>query len=132
MTAADPKRLKQSSPLLETLMATFTVFRDFQPLAIGIHKAIKARLPDTGEGALRLALKRHTGSTKYLKSLANGNQRFDLDGSPAGEITDTQRQQALQTLKERFRKLAELKKQQQAEKEHREKLELLAEKFKRR
>ena len=127
--APPPQQPRPPNPVLTTLKATFAVFRDAQPLAIGIHKAIKARLPDIGEGALRVALKSHTASTKYLKAVANGRQRFDLDGQQAGEITDEQREQALTTLKERFRKAAEQKREAQAAREHQEKLQKLAEKF---
>jgi ProP effector len=129
MTDPHPKARRAPNPVLETLSATFPVFRDGQPLAIGIHKAIKARLPDLGEGKLRMALKGYTASTKYLKAIANGKQRFDLDGNPVGDVTAEQRQQALETIKERFRKAAERKKAEQEDKERQEKLQKLAEKF---
>jgi ProP effector len=129
MTDPHPQARRAPNPVLETLLATFPVFRDTQPLAIGIHKAIKLRLPDISEGSLRMALKGYTASTKYLKAIANGMQRFDLDGNPAGELTAEQRQQALETIKERFRKAAERKKAEQEGKERQEKLQKLAEKF---
>jgi ProP effector len=129
MTDPHPKVRRAPNPVLETLISTFPVFRDGQPLAIGIHKAIKLRLPDIGEGKLRMALKGYTASTKYLKAIANGKQRFDLDGNPAGDVTAEQRQQALETIKERFRKAAERKKAEQEDKERQEKLQKLAEKF---
>jgi ProP effector len=59
-----------------------------------------------------------------------------LDGNPAGEITAEQKQQALDTLRERFRKGAELRKAQllaqQQEQQRQEKLLKLAEKFNKR
>jgi ProP effector len=116
--------------LLETLSSSFPVFRDCLPLAIGIHKAVKERLPDIDRDKLRTAMRIHTASTRYLKSLSNGQARFDLDGQPAGEVTAEQRQQATDELKERFRKGAERKKAEQQEKERQEKLLKLAEKFK--
>lgn len=129
MTDPHPKARRAPNPVLETLIATFPVFRNNQPLAIGIHKAIKVRLPDIGDGSLRMALKGYTASTKYLKAIANDKQRFDLDGNPAGEVTAEQRQQALETIKERFHKMAERKKAEQKSKEQQEKLKKLAEKF---
>lgn len=129
MTDTAPIARRPPHPVLETLINTFPVFRDGQPLAIGIHKAIKVRLPDINEGSLRIALKGYTASTKYLKAIANGKQRFDLDGNPGGEITTEQRQQAMETIKERFRKAAERKKVEQEAKERQEKLQKLAEKF---
>lgn len=132
MTDISDKPLPQRNTALKRLTETFMVFRKCQPLAIGIHKTIKTQLPDIGDGALRFALKQHTASTKYLKAVANGDQRFDLDGNPAGEITPEQRQQALDALKERFRKAAERKREEQQQKEQQEKLQQLAAKFGRR
>lgn len=129
MTDTTAKARRPPNPVQEILSTAFPIFRDCQPLAIGIHKAIKTRLPDIGEGSLRMALKNYTASTKYLKAIANGKQRFDLDGNPAGEVTAEQRQQAMETIKERFRKVAERKKSEQEDKERQEKLQKLAEKF---
>lgn len=42
-----------------------------------------------------------------LKVLSHGDTRFDLDGSPVGEVTAEQRQQASDTLRERFKKKAQ-------------------------
>ncbi|MDX9994452.1 MAG: ProQ/FinO family protein [Rhodocyclaceae bacterium] len=128
-TSQPPRPPRQPDPVLATLASSFAVFRAGQPLAIGIHKAIRERLPDIGEAALRASLKAYTASTKYLKAIANSQQRFDLDGQPAGEVTAEQRQQAQDTLKERFRKAAERKQAEQAAKERQEKLQKLAEKF---
>jgi ProP effector len=93
-------------------------------------------MPDLDDKQVRFALKLHTGSTRYLKSLANGDKRFDLDGNPVGEIAVEQRQQALECLKDRFRKKAEqhrveqVKKQKLEEEQQRQqKLLKLAEKF---
>jgi len=132
MNAPSSPPSRRANPVLDTLASSFAVFRDGQPLAIGIHKTIRERLPDIGDGALRNALKNYTASTKYLKAVANGRERFDLDGNPAGEITPEQRDQALAALKERFRKAAEQKRALQAEQERQEKLRKLAEKFGRR
>ena len=118
--------------VLQGLIDTYTVFGNCLPLAIGIHKVIRERQPEIGDSGLRFALRLHTGSTKYLKAIANGTQRFDLDGNPAGEITAEQKQQALETIKERFRKVAERKKAEQQQQERQEKLQKLAEKFNKR
>jgi ProP effector len=132
----ETKKPNPAADALATLAASFPVFRDGQPLAIGIHKVLKQRLPDLKDADLRLALRRHVSSTKYLKAVANGSSRFDLDGNPAGEITAEHRNDALASLKERFRKAAERKREEQQEKERQEKekerldkLHKLAEKF---
>lgn len=132
MNTSTPGPSRRPDPVLATLTSTFAVFRAGLPLAIGIHKAIKERLPNLSDGALRATLKAYTASTKYLKAVANGRQRFDLDGQVAGEIAPEQRELALATLKERFRKAAEQKRAEQAARERQEKLQQLAEKFNRR
>lgn len=114
---------------LATLKERFPVFKDFRPLAIGIHKAIRAMLPEVDAGQLKLAIKRHVGSTRYLKSISQGGSRFDLDGNPAGEVTEEQRQQAADELRGRFKHAAERKRAEAQSKEQQEKLLKLAEKF---
>lgn len=130
--AAQPKQAGRNA-ILDMLRATFPVFREHRPLALGIHKTIKERLPDLNAGQLRNAMRIHTMATAYLKSLATGDQRFDLDGQPAGAVTAEQKEQAATDLRERFKKGAERRKaEQRAEKEaeqRQEKLQQLAAKF---
>jgi ProP effector len=110
VTAPEPSTPPR--PLLQELQERFSVFRDCQPLAIGIDKAILARLPDLDRAALRNALRQHTAATRYLKVLQHATQRVDLDGQPAGEVTEAQRAHAAETLKTRFRKAAQTRKEQ--------------------
>lgn len=104
LEVAAPRR---PDALLETLKGQFAVFRGCLPLALGIHTSVRERMPDVDPGALRAALKNHTASTRYLKALQTGKERFDLDGQPVGEVTAEQREFASTTLRERFRKAAE-------------------------
>lgn len=129
MTAIEPKPSHPRNTVLEILSASFKVFRDGQPLALGIHRVIKERLPDIDTQQLRAAMRTHTASTRYLKTLSQASVRFDLDGSPAGEVTAEQRRQASDTLRERFKKKAELHRAEQLEKERQANLLKLAEKF---
>jgi len=140
MSEAAPKSPRPRNTVLETLAASFAVFRDCLPLAIGIHKTIRERLPEIEPQQLRAAMRIHTASTRYLKALSQAAVRVDLDGGPAGEVTAEQRQQAVDTLRERFRSQAErhraaqLAQQQQElaqqqERQRQEKLLLLAAKF---
>lgn len=118
--------------LLDTLTATFAVFRDAQPLALGIHKTLLERMPELSKDQVRTALRIHTASTRYLKVLAQGKERYDLDGNAAGEVTEEQREQAAGQLKERFRKAAERRKEEEQAKKRQDNLLKLAEKFNRR
>lgn len=118
--------------VLAKLIAAHSIFRDAQPLAIGIHKAIMVAHPEINKNALRKTLQRHTASTKYLKSVASSSTRFGLDGQPVGDITREQQQQANHALKERFRKLAEQRRESLKAQEHQAKLNQLVDKFKQR
>ena len=125
MLSSPPHR----DPVLARLVATYPVFRDIQPLAICIHKAIIAAHPDIDKAALRRTLQRHTASTRYLKVVAAGGSRFGLDGVPTGDITPEQQKQANQDLKDRFRKQAEQRREQLKAQEHQAKLQQLVDKF---
>ena len=85
-----PARPASRNPLLDTLGANFAVFRECRPLALGIHKAIIARMPELDAAQLRLALRMHTASTRYLKALQSAGERFDLDATGIKGIADRQ------------------------------------------
>jgi ProP effector len=78
-------------------------------------------------------MRSHTISTRYLKEMEKGAVRLNLDGTPAGEVTDENRQHAAELLRERFKKQAEQRKvaaeEAKAEQRRVEKLNQLAEKF---
>jgi len=119
--------------LLKELQEKFPVFRDCQPLAIGIDKQLKERLPGLERKALRIALGMHTHSLRYLKATEKAPTRVDLDGQPAGELTPEHRSHAAAQVKERLQKQVEQRKlQRQAEtqaRQHAAKLGQLVEKF---
>lgn len=119
--------------LLKDLQSRFPVFADFSPLAIGIDRQILAQMPDLSKKALRLAMRSHTQSTRYLKAMEKATVRLNLDGTPGDEVTDENRRHAGELLRERFKKQAEQRKAAEeaakAEQRHQEKLNQLAEKF---
>lgn len=119
--------------LLKQLQEGFSVFRDCQPLAVGIDKQLLKKMPDIDRKIMRIALGLHTRSVRYLKQMEKATVRLDLDGNPAGEVSDAQRAHASETLRERFKKDAEQRKakreEEEAEKRHAEKLQQLAAKF---
>lgn len=133
MSGFDSKPRDPQHAVLISLRSTFPVFQECRPLAIGIHKTVLERIPGINPQQLRLAMRMHTASARYLKALTNGEIRFDLDGNAAGAVTPEQKEQALDTLRERFRKGAEQHKArvlaQQQEQLRQEKLIRLAEKF---
>jgi ProP effector len=125
-----PNSPSPRDPVLAQLAAAYAVFRDTQPLAIGIHKAIIVAHHELDKEDLRRALKLHTCSTRYLKSVSAGGARFGLDGQPAGDITPEQQARATQAIKDRFRKQAEQRREALRAQEHHAKLQLLVDKFK--
>ena len=135
MTTTETTTEKAVDPraLLKDLQTRFDVFRNFSPLAIGIDKQVFAQLPEVSKKSLRLAMRSHTMTTRYLKEMEKGTQRLNLDGSPAGDVTDENRQHASELLKERFKKQAEQRKAAEqaarAESRKQEKLLALTEKF---
>ncbi len=68
------------------------------PLAVGIHRTIRAALraedPPTPWRVLRLTLMWWASRTGYLQAVAAGGSRVDLDGQPCGQITDNERERA--------------------------------------
>lgn len=130
-----PQAADEPRELLKKLQAVSPTFRDCQPLAIRIDAAIHQRFPEFSRKALRTALRLHTSSTRYLKAVEKGDTRFDLDGHPAGEVTEAQRNHAAALLKERFAKAAQARRAQreaaEAERRRQEKLARLVDKFSR-
>jgi ProP effector len=122
--------------LLKHLQQQFVAFRNCLPLAIGIDKEVLARMPGLNRKTMRAALGIHTGSMRYLRAMEKATVRYDLDGKPGAEVTDTHRQHAKELLQERFKKEAERKKaereaaaQEEADRKRQEKLQQLASKF---
>lgn len=127
--APSPAPRRPQNEILATLTTTFKAFGECLPLAVGIHKVIKEQISGIDPQQLRIALRIHTASTRYLKALSQSKFRFDLDGMPLGEVTEEQRRQALEVLRGRFKKQADRHKAEELAKQQQEKLRLLAEKF---
>ena len=73
-----------------------------KPLKLRIQVDIQERAPGVfSKQALSAFFRRHTGTTSYLIAVSQGTQRFDLDGQPAGELTDEHRQVATEELARR-------------------------------
>ncbi len=73
-----------------------------RPVKLRIQADIQARVPGVfTKQVLSAFLRRHTGTTAYLIALTKAAQRFDLDGQPAGEISDEHRQAAHEELQRR-------------------------------
>ncbi|WP_140630724.1 ProQ/FINO family protein [Methylibium rhizosphaerae] len=73
-----------------------------KPLKLRIQADIQERAPGVfTKQALSAFLRRYTGGTSYLVALTKARHRFDLDGNPAGEITEEHRKVAADELARR-------------------------------
>ena len=73
-----------------------------QPLKLRVQADIQQRAPGIfTRKTLSAFLHRHTTTNAYLMALTQAAQRVDLDGAPAGDISDEHRQAAVQELARR-------------------------------
>ena len=73
-----------------------------KPLKLRIQVDIQERAPGVfTRQALSAFFRRYTGSTAYLRALASGKHRYDLDGQPAGEVSIDNRKVASDELARR-------------------------------
>ncbi len=95
-----------------------------KPLKLRIQADIQERAPgEFTKQVLSAVLRKHTNTTSYLISLTRSKQRYDLDGQPAGELSDEHRQVAEEELKRR-RAITEERRAQE-EQERRSRFQLL-------
>jgi hypothetical protein len=89
-----------------------------KPLKLRIQVDIQERAPgEFSKQALSAFFRRYTGATSYLIAVSKGTQRFDLDGQPAGELTDEHRKVAADELARR-RTNANAKRELDAQQRH--------------
>ena len=134
---ADTSPAATGARLAELFPALFT--GPAKPLKLRIQVDIQERAPGVfSKQALSAFFRRHTGTTSYLIAVSQGTQRFDLDGQPAGELTDEHRQvatkarreEAIQAQREAHREArkqerAAQQQNQQAQQERRNRAQLL-------
>lgn len=73
-----------------------------KPLKLRVQADIQQRAPGQFTKAqLSAFLRRYTGGTGYLIALTRAKTRFDLDGQPAGDLTDEHRAAAQEELTRR-------------------------------
>lgn len=108
--AATAARLAELFPALFTGGA--------KPLKLRIQVDIQERAPGVfSKQALSAYFRRYTGGTSYLMAVSKGTQRFDLDGQPAGELSEEHRKVAADELARR-RTNANAKRELEAQQRH--------------
>ncbi|HSI57449.1 MAG TPA: ProQ/FinO family protein [Ideonella sp.] len=92
--AATAQQLKQRFPALFSGQP--------KPLKLRIQVDIQERAPGVfSKQALTAFFRRYTGSHAYLLAASRATHRFDLDGAPAGELSEEHRKIALDELARR-------------------------------
>ncbi|HYA74527.1 MAG TPA: ProQ/FINO family protein [Roseiarcus sp.] len=109
LTASARRRLARATR--ELLAAEFPrLFRasgaDKPPLKVGVAADILAAMPEIGALRLALALEDYTQGPTYLRNLAEGAPRLDLNGAPCGLVTRAQAEHAASRMKRFARRTA--------------------------
>ncbi len=90
-----------AAKLAELFPALFGAGRAL-PIKLRVQADIQQRAPGVfSRKSLSIFLHRHTTSTPYIRALVNSPHRFDLDGQPAGEVTEEHRLAATAELERR-------------------------------
>ncbi|UXH78957.1 ProQ/FinO family protein [Roseateles amylovorans] len=109
-SSAGPAQAAEKSARVDVPAIAAALKELFPALFAGAPKPLKLRIQaDIQERAagrftkaqLSAFLRRYTGGTGYLIALSRAKQRFDLDGQPAGELSDEHRDAAVQELTRR-------------------------------
>ena len=113
---------------------------DSPPLGVPTITAVGPTYPPRELAARKLLALFDRAEARDFVDVHTLSERFDLDGNPAGEVTDEQRAHAVTTLKERFAAVAKQqrdkrqaeeaeRKREEAERKRGEKLQQLVSKF---
>lgn len=78
---------KQTDMIAEHIYRKYDVFKHFKPLAIGIDQDLVTALPQYDPVLIARVLANHCRRPKYIKSLARGGKRFDLNNRFKGEVS---------------------------------------------
>lgn len=108
LSRAQWKKRKRVQKITEFWPKLFDI-NNPKPLKLNIMpdmvKDIQARGLDMGIGSVRVALNAYTSHAKYIRCVAAGGMRYDLNGEPCGEVTETAIKHATERFKALERKL---------------------------
>lgn len=80
-------RKKQVDLISEYMYEKYEVFSRFKPLAIGIDEDLIKAMPQYDSALILRALANHCRRHRYIKSLARGGKRFNLNNRFKGEVS---------------------------------------------
>ena len=76
---------KQTEMIADYIYGKYDVFKRFKPLAIGIEKDLEKALPQFEPALIHRVLSNHCRRPKYVKAVARGGKRFNLNNRFQGE-----------------------------------------------
>ena len=71
-----------------SLFAEYPVLKRCKPLIIGIHEELQAAHPELSLEIIRAIMRYHTRWSVYLRALARGGMRYNLQGEPIERIKE--------------------------------------------
>ena len=86
---------QQTELISEHIYKKYEVFSKFKPLALGIEQDLIADLPQFSAELIMRVMANHCRRPKYLKAIARGGKRFNLNNRFQGEISAEEQQDAL-------------------------------------
>lgn len=89
-------KTKQTEMIAEHIYNKYDVFKRFKPLAVGIDQDLIAALPQFSPELITRILAAHCRRPRYLKALARGGKRFDLNNRFKGEVSQEEQAVAMQ------------------------------------
>ncbi|MDO5058474.1 MAG: ProQ/FINO family protein [Neisseria sp.] len=87
---------KQTDMIADHIYGKYDVFKRFKPLALGIDQDLVAALPQYDAALIARVLANHCRRPRYLKALARGGKRFDLNNRFKGEVSEEEQKIAAQ------------------------------------
>ena len=87
---------KQTEMIAEYIYGKYDVFNRFKPLSVGIENDLIQALGQFSPELIKRVLANHCRRPKYIKSVARGGKRFNLDNRFQGEVSEEERLHALE------------------------------------
>src|SRR5712664_3126660 len=84
------RAIQMQETLAERFPACFKASGPRLPLRVGIDKDVISAAPDLNEGDVRWGIKVYVREPAYLQMMIAGAVRVDLDGHPAGVVTENE------------------------------------------
>ncbi|ULJ61259.1 ProQ/FINO family protein [Wielerella bovis] len=86
---------KQTEMIAEYIYGKYEVFSRCKPLAVGIEKDLVEALPQFDAALINRVLSNHCRRPKYIKAIARGGKRFNLNNRFQGEVSAEEQAHAL-------------------------------------